>query len=138
MRPSICGLLVLAVWGTLSPAARADDDGNAVVNRGETGDELAAVLITARRREERSQDVPLPVSVLSAATLDSTGTLNVGEVAELEPTLQFFSSNPRNSALTIRGLGSPFGLTNDGIEPGVGLYIDQVYYARSAAKVSLS
>jgi iron complex outermembrane receptor protein len=130
---SLWFVLAPAVVGALSSTARADDDGNAIVNRGGTEDELAAVLITARRREERSQDVPLPVSVLSAATLDSTGTLNVGEVAELEPTLQFFSSNPRNSALTIRGLGSPFGLTNDGIEPGVGLYIDQVYYARSAA-----
>ena len=130
---SLWFVLVLALSCALSPAVRADDDGNAVINRGDAGDVLAAVLITARRREERSQDVPLPVSVLSGATLDATGTLNVGDVAELEPTLQFFSSNPRNSALTIRGLGSPFGLTNDGIEPGVGLYIDQVYYARSAA-----
>jgi iron complex outermembrane receptor protein len=42
------------------------------------------------------------------------------------------SSNPRNSATTIRGLGAPFGLTNDGIEQGVGIYIDQVYYSRAA------
>ena len=49
------------------------------------------------------------------------------------PTLQFYSTNPRNSAINIRGLGAPFGLTNDGIEAGVGLYIDGVFYARPAA-----
>src|SRR5205085_2709749 len=43
------------------------------------------------------------------------------------------STNPRNSAINIRGLGAPFGLTNDGLEPGVGLYIDGVYYARPAS-----
>jgi len=47
--------------------------------------------------------------------------------------VQFYSTNPRNSAINIRGLGAPFGLTNDGLEPGVGLYIDGVYYARPAS-----
>jgi iron complex outermembrane receptor protein len=47
--------------------------------------------------------------------------------------VQFYSTNPRNSAVNIRGLGAPFGLTNDGLEPGVGLYIDGVFYARPAA-----
>ena len=47
--------------------------------------------------------------------------------------MQFYSTNPRNSAVTIRGLGAPFGLTNDGLEPGVGLYIDGVFYARPAS-----
>ena len=47
--------------------------------------------------------------------------------------VQFFSSNPRNTAITIRGLGTSFGLTNDGLEAGVGYYIDQVYMSRPAA-----
>ena len=47
--------------------------------------------------------------------------------------MQFFSSNPRNTAVNIRGIGAPFGLTNDGIEQGVGFYVDQVYYSRIAA-----
>ena len=47
--------------------------------------------------------------------------------------MQFYSTNPRNSSINIRGLGAPFGLTNDGIEPGVGLYIDGVFYSRPAS-----
>ncbi len=96
-------------------------------------DGLDDVVVTARRREERSQDVPLAISVLNSAAIESTGTFNVGKLTQLQPAIQFYSSNPRNSAATIRGLGAPFGLTNDGIEQGVGIYIDQVYYARSAA-----
>jgi iron complex outermembrane receptor protein len=47
--------------------------------------------------------------------------------------VQFYSTNPRNSAINVRGLGAPFGLTNDGLEQGVGMYIDGVYYARPAS-----
>lgn len=95
-------------------------------------DGLDSIVVTARRREEQVQDVPLAISVLDARTLEATGTFNVGKLTQLQPSIQFVSSNPRNSATTIRGLGAPFGLTNDGIEQGVGIYIDQVYYARAA------
>ena len=47
--------------------------------------------------------------------------------------MQFYSSNPRNTAVNIRGIGVPFGLTNDGIEQGVGIYVDDVYYSRVAS-----
>ena len=91
------------------------------------------VVVTARRVEEAVQEVPIPVSVLSGELVASAGAFNVNRVKELIPTVQFYSSNPRNSSVTIRGIGSPFGLTNDGIEPGVGLYIDGVFYARPAS-----
>ncbi len=91
------------------------------------------VVVTARRREEDAQAVPIPLTVLSASTVADSGAFNVNRLKELIPSVQFYSSNPRNSALNIRGLGAPFGLTNDGLEPGVGLYIDGVYYARPAA-----
>jgi len=92
-----------------------------------------SVVVTARRVEEVAQEVPIPVSVVSGAVLAATGAFNVNRLKELIPTVQFYSTNPRNSSVQIRGLGAPFGLTNDGIEPGVGLYIDGVFYARPAA-----
>ena len=92
-----------------------------------------AVVVTARRVEETVQDVPIPVSVVSGALAADTGAFNVNRLKEIVPTVQFYSTNPRNSSINIRGLGAPFGLTNDGIEPGVGLYIDGVFYARPAA-----
>jgi iron complex outermembrane receptor protein len=95
--------------------------------------ELDTITVTARRREEELQDVPLPITVVDARLLEETGSFNVARLQQLAPTIQFYSSNPRNSAANIRGLGAPFGLTNDGIEQGVGLYVDDVYYSRAAS-----
>ncbi len=92
-----------------------------------------SVVVTARRVEEQVQDVPIPVSVVRGDLVSDAGAFNVNRLKEMIPTVQFYSSNPRNSAINIRGLGAPFGLTNDGLEPGVGLYIDGVFYARPAS-----
>ena len=92
-----------------------------------------SVVVTARRVEEIAQEVPFPVSVISGTLAADTGAFNVNRLKELVPTVQFYSSNPRNSAINIRGLGAPFGLTNDGLDPGVGFYIDGVFFARPAA-----
>jgi iron complex outermembrane receptor protein len=96
-------------------------------------EESTDIIITARRRSEDLQKVPIAVSVVGGEQLDATGAFNVSRLVQLQPSVQFISSNPRNSAINIRGIGAPFGLTNDGIEQGVGLYIDQVYYGRVAA-----
>ena len=92
-----------------------------------------AVVVTARRVEETIQEVPIPVSVVSGNLMADAGAFNVNRLKEMIPTVQFYSTNPRNSSINVRGLGAPFGLTNDGIEPGVGLYIDGVFYSRPAA-----
>ncbi|MFT3964490.1 MAG: TonB-dependent receptor [Sphingobium sp.] len=91
------------------------------------------IIVTARRRTEAVQDIPIAVSVLNAAQVDATGAYNVNRLQQLQPTLQFYSSNPRNSSINIRGIGAPLGLTNDGIEQGVGIYVDGVYYNRVAS-----
>ena len=94
---------------------------------------LSEVVITARRRKEVAQKVPIAISVLSGETVEHSGAFNVNRLKELIPSVQLYSSNPRNTGINIRGLGSPFGLTNDGLDPGVGFYVDGVYYARPAA-----
>lgn len=91
------------------------------------------ILVTARRREESVTDVPVAISIVGGREIDATGSFNVNRLQQLQPSLQFYSSNPRNTAVNVRGIGAPFGLTNDGIEQGVGIYIDDVYYARVAA-----
>lgn len=100
-----------------------------------TGEEkvLSEVVVTSRRRIEKAQDIPIAVSVVTGKQAEQTGAFNVNRIKELVPSVQLYSSNPRNTGINIRGLGSPFGLTNDGIDPGVGFYVDGVYYARPAA-----
>ncbi len=91
------------------------------------------VVVTARRRSEVAQDIPIPISVISGAQIQKTGSFNVNLLKEYIPSVQLYASNGRNTTLNIRGLGSTYGLTNDGIEPGVGFYIDGVYHSRPAA-----
>uniref|UniRef100_UPI0025EB1606 TonB-dependent receptor n=1 Tax=Nevskia sp. TaxID=1929292 RepID=UPI0025EB1606 len=67
--------------------------------------------------------------------LDNSYTVNTQSLSQLVPTLYYNSANPRNTAYTIRGLGSntlSVSAANDGIEPGVGFYVDQVYHGRPA------
>ncbi|HYD45599.1 MAG TPA: TonB-dependent receptor, partial [Phenylobacterium sp.] len=123
---SLAVLFCSVASGALAQAADVvpTDDQAALVNE---------VVVTARRREESVQDVPVAISVVSARTVENTGAFNVQRLTQLQPTLQFFSQNPRNTSVNIRGIGAPLGLTNDGIEQGVGVYVDQVYYNRVAA-----
>jgi len=99
----------------------------------ENTNQLSDVVVTSRRRQESVQDIPIPISVIRGVTVEDQGAFNVNRLKELVPTVQFYASNARNTTLNIRGLGSTYGLTNDGIDPGVGYYVDGVYYARPAA-----
>ncbi|MBC7915699.1 MAG: TonB-dependent receptor, partial [Pyrinomonadaceae bacterium] len=96
-------------------------------------DLLQEIVVTSRRRSEVLQDVPIPISVVGGAKIEESGAFNVTRVKELIPSVQMYTSNPRNTGINIRGIGSPFGLTNDGLDPGVGFYVDGVFYARPAA-----
>ena len=67
--------------------------------------------------------------------LDRSYTVNTQQLATLVPSLNYSSANPRNTAFTVRGLGSSVvavSHANDRLEPGVGFYVDQVYHARPA------
>ena len=94
---------------------------------------LQEVVVTSRRRAEKIQEVPIPISIVRGVAIEDAGAFNVNRLKELVPTVQLYASNPRNTTLNIRGLGSTYGLTNDGIDPGVGFYLDGVYLARPAA-----
>ncbi|WP_294329925.1 TonB-dependent receptor [uncultured Sphingomonas sp.] len=120
---------LLLLSGAVAPLPDPDKAPVAAEPQSQSGD----IVVTARRREERIQEVPVAVSVLSGATLSEAGAFNVARIQQSQPALQFYSSNPRNTAINIRGLGAPFGLTNDGIEQGVGFYVDGVYIGRVGA-----
>jgi len=95
--------------------------------------QLDEIVVTSRRRSEVLQDVPIPITVIGGQAAENAGAFNVNRLKELVPSVQLYASNARNTTLNIRGLGSTFGLTNDGIDPGVGFYVDGVYHARPAA-----
>jgi outer membrane receptor protein involved in Fe transport len=57
----------------------------------------------ARRREEAVQEVPIPVSVVDGELITEAGAFNVNRIKELIPSVQLYSSNPRNTGVNIRG-----------------------------------
>jgi len=124
------GVALGAFAQTGAPAAPATTAGNLLVAA--SGVAIEEVRVTSRRREELAQNVPIPVTVVSGALVADAGGFNVNRIKELIPSVQLYSSNPRNTAISIRGQGTTFGLTNDGIDPGVGFYIDGVFFARPA------
>ena len=104
-----------------------------VIKLDENANEIGSVTVTSRRRQENLQKIPIAISVVSGAKAEEAGAFNPNRLKELIPSVQLYTSNPRNTGINIRGLGSPFGLTNDGLDPGVGFYVDGVYFARPAA-----
>ena len=89
------------------------------------------IVVTARRRTERAQDVPVALSVIGGDLIDRRGDYTLAAIQQVAPSLQVFSFNPRNTNVNIRGLGSNIANSNDGLENGVGFYIDDVYYGRT-------
>ena len=119
--------LALITFLALSNPAYAEDaatndiaaDDTAADNAAEAQDGPSrgdVIIVTARRRQETAQEVPLAISVIRGDSIESTGNFNVVKLQQLAPTLQVYASNPRNTAVNIRGLGVPFGLTSDGFE----------------------
>ena len=127
--------LLLADATLAAPAfAGAADQGavDAVAADVTTNAAIGEVVITARHRTEDPQKVPVAVSVLTDQFIAKTNTLDIEQIAQLEPSVQFSFFNARNANINIRGLGNNVGLANDGLAPGVGFYVDGVYYARPA------
>ncbi|MBI1686287.1 TonB-dependent receptor [Caulobacter hibisci] len=123
-------LLAGAAWGASCNLAMAQEQ---PVAEPEVG--VEAVVVTARRREETLKDVPVAVSALSAARLEATGASDITTLQQQTPNATVQIARGSNSTLIsfIRGVGQQDPLW--GFEPGVGLYVDDVYIARPQGAV---
>jgi len=110
-------------------AAVADTDAQAT-KKADDPTSLTAITVTARRREETLQDVPIAVTALSAQTLETRNVQSLNDLAGNVPNLVIHDARGSNSTLTtyIRGIGQSDPTW--GSDPGVGLYLDDVYIAR--------
>ncbi|MDO8652670.1 MAG: TonB-dependent receptor [Undibacterium sp.] len=101
-----------------------------------TSAETATVMVTARRREESLQDVPVSVTAYSADQLSKTGIPDITGLAQTLPNTTLKASRATNSTLTafIRGVGQQDPLA--GFESGVGIYMDDIFLARPQGAVA--
>ncbi|MEL7029610.1 MAG: TonB-dependent receptor, partial [Pseudomonadota bacterium] len=91
------------------------------------------IIVTARKREETLQSVPVSVTAFTGAGLENRGISNLRGINNFTPNLELTSARPdagpSAASIYIRGVGqSDFLFPND---PGVGLYVDDVYLART-------
>ena len=132
-KKSINSLSVTAtlVASLISLSAQAQTDAD---RQESTASVLEEITVTARRVEENPQDVPISISALSAETLERRQILNTVDLGKVSPNLEFannapLAANNASSMVFIRGIGQISPLSN--VDPGVGLYIDEVYVGQS-------
>lgn len=91
------------------------------------------IVVTAQKRSENLQDVPISITALNAATLTEANVTSLTDLKRLAPTFRF---NPTSGTgvtgarLSIRGIGS---FTNNAVEPSVGTFLDGFYIPRPAS-----
>jgi iron complex outermembrane recepter protein len=93
--------------------------------------QIEELIVTAQKRAQDVQDVPISVSAYSGNELEERGLNDMQQLANFVPNFAMPSSNNmRNASLQIRGIGSPG--TNPGIEASVGAFLDGVYMPTGA------
>jgi len=127
-------ITLLLLSGGPANVAHAQTSAGAPAANAEEG--VAKVVVTARRREESLQDVPVSVTTFSADQLSKQAVPDVTALALALPNTTLKASRATNSTLTafIRGVGQADPLA--GFESGVGIYVDDIYLARPQAAVA--
>ncbi|MGZ8284851.1 MAG: TonB-dependent receptor [Allosphingosinicella sp.] len=136
------GAAVAALAAIPAPLyAQTDEEAAAAANQ--ALDESAAsgpvddtdIVVTARRRAENLQDVPIAVTAYSGEALERAGAIDITDLSDTTPNVTIETSRGTNTTLTafIRGVGQQDPVA--GFEAGVGLYLDDVYLNRPQAAV---
>jgi iron complex outermembrane recepter protein len=116
------------------PAFAQDADPAADEEEGTAEDFEDEIIVTATKREQTLQDVPISVSVTSAAAIERAQVRDLIDLQTLVPSLKVGQlQSSANTNFIIRGFGN--GANNAGIEPSVGVFIDGVYRSRSASQI---
>ncbi|MGB8693872.1 MAG: TonB-dependent receptor plug domain-containing protein, partial [Steroidobacteraceae bacterium] len=113
----VLGLALLQVPAALQAAPATTD--------------LEEVIVTARKRVESLQDVPISMSAVSAQTLQDQSAIRFQDSLNSIPNVSWSSDDIADASITIRGISSD--TNNFGIEPAVGVYMDEVYIPRPTA-----
>lgn len=86
---------------------------------------LSEVVVTSRRREEKLQDVPVPITVLGGKNLERDRIFDIQDLTKRAPGVTATTPNGRRTGISIRGIGKASG--NDSMEPAVGVMVDDVF-----------
>ena len=113
---SILGYVALSVVSTVSPAFAQTDQ--------KQSDDLETIVVTAQRRSERLQDVPITITNLSADQLSDANVRSTADIVSLTPSLRYYADGPFAQPI-IRGVGTQ--LVGQTVGTNVGTYVDGFY-----------
>ncbi|HWW80223.1 MAG TPA: Plug domain-containing protein, partial [Steroidobacteraceae bacterium] len=121
--PIVLGILAATAARAQTAPAASNNSGAA------SSDVLQEVVVTAQFRTQRLQDAPIAITAVNAAMLEARGDVNLVDVSNQAPNVNLRETGgafgPGMSA-SIRGVGQAD--FDPALEPGVGIYIDDVYY----------
>ncbi|MBL0122984.1 MAG: TonB-dependent receptor [Betaproteobacteria bacterium] len=98
-------------------------------------EQLEAIVVTAQKRQEKLQDVPISITAISGAQLEARGIEGIANLNAVAPNMAF-RSNPGSdliSTVILRGSGT--GQPAIWVDPAVGMYLDGVYIGKSQGSV---
>ncbi len=126
------GLIIASLCAPVAMSAVAAAQGAA--GSGSAAGALEVIVVTAQKREEGLQGIPVAVSAFSSSALEAIGATDFTAIGEYVPNLNIMPQSGTNgTAITLRGIGS--AEPSAAIDPKVGLYVDGVYVARNTATV---
>lgn len=106
-----------------APSIEGKDD--AVVDNGAVVEEGETIVVTARNRKEKLNDVPIPITVLGGDTIAQQRVFTIADLAQRAPGLTATTPNARRTGVSLRGIGKTSG--NDNMEAAVGTIVDDVF-----------
>ena len=97
--------------------------------------QIDEIIVTANKREQTLQDIPVSVTVTTGDTISKAAIQDIIDLQSVVPTLRVSQlQSSTNTSFAIRGFGN--GSNNEGIEPSVGVFIDGVYRSRAGSSIS--
>ncbi|MFK8401902.1 TonB-dependent receptor [Pseudomonas sp. BGr12] len=134
-------IFLLALGGALPVFAEEAEDGSTTSDTAKpvsaapakADATLGKVTVTARRREEDSQKVPTPITVVGGETLETQRVYKVQDLQQILPSVNVAFIHARQSSIAVRGIGN--NPASDGLEGSAGVYLDNVYLGRPGMAV---
>lgn len=132
-RPLLAAVATLAMYATPATAAETVEEAVSPPDSYQSQLVLEEVIVTARRRAEELQDTPVAISAFSAEDLKVQGIANTRDLQLSVPGLNFAEMAAKAPAIFIRGVGQKESTV--ALDPGVGVYINSIYIARTDSQL---
>lgn len=113
----------------VAPGQSMDDGENTAASQSN----LEEIVVTAQRRSERQQDVPIAISTLTAASAERTGVTGTESLGVAVPSIQFTRTTANGGTPYLRGVGS--AQASEGAESPVAVYVDDVYVGAPSSTI---